>query len=91
MRIHSPLLRARLLLLRAKVSLASGRSGLRAARQALRAAGEIEGAPAAVHFYWGEAWVSDNPTEAREAYERYLSASPEGPLAARARQALEGL
>jgi Flp pilus assembly protein TadD len=54
----------------------------------LRAAAEIEGAPAEVHFWLGEALREEDDAGAEAAYQRYLELAPQGPLAARARRAI---
>jgi hypothetical protein len=55
----------------------------------LRRTVEIPGAPSEGWFYLGEALSRSHSTEARAAYERYLTLHPVGPLAARARRAIQ--
>ncbi|KPK14071.1 MAG: hypothetical protein AMJ62_14205 [Myxococcales bacterium SG8_38] len=60
-----------------------------AARQLLRQSVSLTGAPAEAWFYLGEALASDNSPAARRAYERYLELETSGPLADRARRAIQ--
>jgi tetratricopeptide (TPR) repeat protein len=87
-RIRPPALRARMHLLRGRAHLLGGRNSLAPAREALREAVAIEGAPAAAHFFLGEALAGEDSQGARAAYERYLELAPEGEYAARARRAI---
>ncbi|MEM6961887.1 MAG: tetratricopeptide repeat protein, partial [Myxococcota bacterium] len=86
-RIRPPLLRAQLLLLQGRVRIQRGK--MRAARVALQSASEIEGCPAEVWFFLGEALAGHNSPRSRAAYDRYLEIHPEGPFAARARRATD--
>ena len=65
------------------------RGELDAARRLLRQSVSLPGPPAAAWFYLGEALWSDNSPAAREAYEKYLELVPKGPLAVRARRAIQ--
>ena len=62
---------------------------LDAARQLFRQSISLPGTPAAAWFYLGEALWNDNSPAAREAYEKYLELVPSGPLAIRARRAIQ--
>lgn len=87
-RVRPPSMRARMHFVRGRAHLLGGRDSLAAAREALRAAIAIEGAPAAAHFFLGEALAGENSPEARASYQRYLELAPEGEYAARARRAI---
>ena len=49
----------------------------------------LPGAPTEAWFFLGEALWNDNSPAARTAYERYLELVPSGPLAERARRAIQ--
>ena len=88
-RIRPPGLRGRLHMLIGKSHLLRGRAGVRDARRALRAATEQPGAPAEAFFLLGESLARANTPESRAAYQRYLELEPAGPLADRARRAIQ--
>lgn len=85
-RIRPPALRARALILAGQIALEGGDK--RQARERLQEAVALSGAPAAAHFWLGEALSGFNARDARAAYERYLELNPEGPFAARAQAAI---
>lgn len=65
------------------------RGDLDAARRLFRQSSSLPGAPTEAWFYLGEALWNDNSPAARTAYERYLELLPSGPLAERARRAIQ--
>ena len=65
------------------------RGDLDAARRLFRQSISLPGTPSAAWFYLGEALWNDNSPAAREAYEKYLELVPTGPLAIRARRAIQ--
>ncbi len=65
------------------------RGDLDAARRLFRQSISLPGTPSAAWFYLGEALWNENSPAAREAYERYLELVPTGPLAIRARRAIQ--
>ena len=65
------------------------RGDLDAARRLFRQSISLPGTPSAAWFYLGEALWNDNSPAAREAYEKYLELVPSGPLAVRARRAIQ--
>jgi tetratricopeptide (TPR) repeat protein len=65
------------------------RGDLDAARRLFRQSISLSGTPSAAWFYLGEALWNDNSPAAREAYEKYLALVPDGPLAIRARRAIQ--
>lgn len=86
-RVRAPSVHARLLMLRGRIALEKNDGA--DAREALRAATEMVGAPNEAFFWLGEALAGHNTPDARTAYEHFMESEPSGPLAARARRALE--
>ncbi|MFK8000520.1 MAG: tetratricopeptide repeat protein [Polyangiales bacterium] len=86
-RVRAPSVHARLLMLRGRIALEKNDGA--DAREALRAATELVGAPIEAFFWLGEALAGHNTPDARAAYEHFMESEPSGPLAARARRALE--
>lgn len=86
-RVRAPSVHARLLMLQGRIAL-ERRDGADA-REALRAATALVGAPIEAYFWLGEALAGHNTPDARAAYEHFMESEPTGPLAARARRALE--
>ncbi|MFT5358023.1 MAG: tetratricopeptide (TPR) repeat protein, partial [Polyangiales bacterium] len=86
-RVRAPSVQARLLMLRGRIALEKNDGA--DAREALRAATALVGAPIEAFFWLGEALAGQNAPEARTAYEHFMESEPSGPLAARARRALE--
>ncbi|MCA9574455.1 MAG: tetratricopeptide repeat protein [Myxococcales bacterium] len=86
-RVRPPATLARLQVVRARVMVAEREMAQAAAL--LRRTLEISGAPSEGWFYLGEALSGSHSPEARAAYERYLALHPVGPLAARARRAIQ--
>ena len=86
-RVRPPATLARLRVTRARIMVEERE--LAQAAVLLRRTLEIEGAPSEGWFYLGEALARSNSPESRAAYERYLSLSPVGPLASRARRAIQ--
>lgn len=60
-----------------------------AARRLFRQATSLPASPADAWFYLGEALWNDNSPAARSAYETFLERVPSGPLAERARRAIQ--
>ena len=85
--LRPPALRARMLLAQARVKLLLNVPG--EARTLLTRATALEGCPAEVYFWLGEATWTAETAAARTAYGRYLELVPEGEYAVRARRALE--
>jgi predicted Zn-dependent protease len=85
--VRPPATLARLRVMRARIMVEERE--LAQAAVLLRRTLEIEGAPSEGWFYLGEALARSNSPESRAAYERYLSLSPVGPLASRARRAIQ--
>lgn len=86
-RVRPPATLAHLRVMRARIMVEERE--LQQAAVLLRRTLEIEGAPSEGWFYLGEALSRSNSPESRAAYERYLSLSPVGPLASRARRAIQ--
>lgn len=86
-RVRAPSVHARLLMLRGRIALEKNDGA--DAREALRAATAMVGAPVEAFFWLGEALAGHNTPDARAAYEHFMESNPSGPLAARARRALE--
>ncbi|MCB9627433.1 MAG: hypothetical protein H6725_08690 [Sandaracinaceae bacterium] len=86
-RARPPATLARLRVMRARIMVEERE--LAQAAVLLRRTLEIPGAPSEGWFYLGEALSRSNSPEARAAYERYLALHPVGPLAARARRAIQ--
>ena len=85
-RIRPPRVQARIEVLRARILIEVNRKTQ--AAQLLRETTERPGAPAEAWFYLAEALTASSAPEARTAYERYLELAPTGPLASRARRAI---
>ncbi len=86
-RVRPPATLAHLRVMRARIMVEERE--LAQAATLLRRTLEIEGAPSEGWFYLGEALSRSHSTESRAAYERYLALHPAGPLATRARRAIQ--